>query len=296
MISFFAQEAALETFFLDRFKAELRQRGQAYQIVLASEVSARWVEDNLIHRSLFFSEESLIILQAELLSPEAKAKMAEAQAGLGERVVLLTSPKKDLGKEAVLKDVLDLSLTLTLPPPWEVPKLLDYLATELSYPIAPKIRAYMLDVLDPTVEAFLAALWRLVHSFPNPEEIELELVRELIEKSRVDYYLLAARFARRERGFFDELMGMTIDTVSLGLFFRFMQTYLLKMLDSSYVEKKRSPSKYDRELMALAKGWRPDELIRAMHQFGELEVLAKERSDELEPRMVRLQLQRFSPS
>jgi len=65
------------------------------------------------------------------------------------------------------------------------------------------------------------------------------------------------------------------------------------MIDHSYVEKKRAPSKYDREIMALSKQWRENELLSALHLFGELEVKAKRKDEMLMNDLRMLNFQRY---
>jgi hypothetical protein len=290
VIGFCAQDSMIEHFFIERLKEEYRQRGASFKMLTGNDLTKNWIEQELLQPSLFFQEEVIIVLQAELINADAKALLAQSVELMSERTVLLCSWKKSLSLDERLKNVLSEDHVLMLPPPWDMPKLLDYLALEVDYILPPQVRHLVLDVIEPDVESFVDALLKLKQAASDPRELTLEVARDWLSLSRMDHFEWGARFAKKDKYFFRDLELFDRD---LGHFFRFMQSYLMKMIDHSYVQKKRAPSKFDREIMALSKQWKKNELLSALHLFGELEVKAKRKDEMLWNDLRILSFQRY---
>jgi DNA polymerase III delta subunit len=290
LIAFCAQDSMIEHFFIERLKEDHRQRGVVTKILTGSELTKHWIEQELLQPSLFFQAETLVVLQAEMMSAEAKSTLSAGASLLSDRLVLLCSWKKPLSLDERLKGALSQDHILMLPPPWEMPKLLDYLASEVEYVLPPQVRHLVLDVVEAEVVSFTDALIKLKQASPDPLLLTVETAREWLSLSRMDPFEWGARFAKKDKHFFRDLELFDHD---LGHFFRFMQNYIMKMIDHSYVDKKRAPSKYDREIMALSRQWRENELLSALHLFGELEVKAKRKDEMLLNDLRILNFQRY---
>lgn len=290
VIGFCAQSSQIEHFFLERLKEDHRQRGIVLKMLTGHELSKHWIESELLQPSLFFQAETIIVLQAESINAEAKACLSQHASALNERLLVLCSWKKSLSLDDRLKNVISEDHVLQLPPPWEMPKLLDYLALEVNTILEPRVRHLVLDMIEPEVESYLDALIKLKQASEDPRLLSVEVAREWLSHSRMDPFEWGAKFAKKDKHFFRDLIEVDRD---LAYFFRFMQGYLMKMLDHSYVEKKRSPSKFDREIMALSKQWKNSEMLAALHLFGELEVKAKRKDEMLVNELRTLSFQRF---
>jgi DNA polymerase III delta subunit len=293
IISFMSLDPMLEGFFLNRLKAEFKLSGVHAHFMIGTDLSRDWIRENLQGSSLFFAHEPVVILCGETMSVDSKDALAQASQALSDRVVLLCSSKKNMALDERLKPHIAQELVLNLPPPWEMPKLLDYLADEFGYALAPKVKAYLLEAIEPTIALYCEAINRLKLDSPDPRALTIERAKDLIALKRVDSFEWAARFARKDVSFFHELLDRDPDYVELQLFFRFMQNYFLKMLDPSYLNKKKAPSKFDREIMAFKNQWKEPEIKRALHFFAELEILAKQKHPRLEARLRVEQLQRY---
>ena len=104
---------------------------------------------------------------------------------------------------------------------------------------------------------------------------------------------MAEEFAQKKQTFFSELLRLELADKELIEFFRFMQGHLLKMLDTSYADKKNRLSKYDKALMAHSRLWKDSQLKRAIHHFSELELMAKRKDKTLQEKMRQNYLAQF---
>lgn len=283
----------IEGHFLQRLKAGLKSRERVYQILVGADISKNWVKETFQGPSLFFDDEILIVLRAEDILLEGKQALLEAKEELESRQVLLCSTSKNMAQDERLKKCVAQDFSIIMPPPWDMPKLLDYLALEYNYPLPPAVRTFILDAVEPQVSDFSDAIITLQLESPDPQKLTLERARELIALKRWDYFQWAAQFARKDKRFFCELVSRGLSDKELLSFFRFMQTYLLKMLDPSYLIKKKGPSKFDREIEALAKQWLGPEIVKAMNLFSRLEKKAKEGHFLLETQLKTEHLQRY---
>ncbi len=289
---FHSGDAELERFFLGRLRKRLDQDQQSYQIVMGGDLKADWLIETFTTQSLFFSQESLIILSAELLSKEVRNALKQLELADDPRFILLCVSGKLGNLDELTKEKHITHFALMMPPPWEEIKLLDYLASELSYPLPHLCRQYLLEAIDHTVADFVQAIRLLKLHCPDPLKLTASHWIELLPSKRLEQFQWGVLFAQKKKRFFHELAEKDLDDKELMIFFKFMQSYLLKMMDQSYLQKKKSPSKFDREIQTLALNWGEKELQGALHLFAELEILAKRKDPWLSTRLRQEYLKR----
>lgn len=280
--TFFGLDPYVEALYLKRLRGMLKSNHKDYQIVMGAEVSVDWVEENIIQVGLFSGLQSYIILSAEEMSAAVIKKLASSEYRLENRVLVLSSSKDKQMLESLGKKMKAQMYRIEPPPFWEHHKLLDYLCDECKYPIPMKVQNYLLEALEPNPGALLTAINLLkLHRPDGGETLKIDFVKELIPSEFLERFRLASLYGQKKPQFFKELLEKELAFAQLQEFFSFMQSHLLKMLDPSYMLKKQRPSKYDRELVAQAKGWRADQLKRSIHYFAECELLCKSKDESL---------------
>lgn len=292
-VYFQAYDPYIEAFFTQRFREAFKRQDRELLVLLGSEISTDWVEENLFQVGLFSSHESYLILCVEELSEEVKKKMASAELSLTGRSLVLCSWKGGDPLDKMAKKMKAEVLKVQPPPFWEYDKLLDYLADEMSLPLSFPVKNYLLEALAPTCGEFLEAIKMIKLHADENGHVDLAHVQELIRPGHLKRFELAESFAQKKKNFFDELLKLELEEKELIEFFRFMQGHLLKMLDTSYANKKSRLSKYDKALMAHSRLWKPDQLKRAIHHFSELELMAKRKEKALKEKMRQNYLAQF---
>lgn len=293
VVYFHAFDPYIEAFFTKRLRAAFRHSERELLILLGSELSSDWVEENLHQVGLFSSQESYLVLCAEEMSEEVKKTLSKAPLNLEQRALILCSWKGSESLDKLAKKIQADVVKVQSPPFWEYDKLLDYLADEMQMPLSFPIKSYLLEALAPTCDEFVEAIKMIKLHADEKGHIELAAVQELVRPGHLKRFELAESFAQKKKSFFDELLKLELADKELIEFFRFMQGHLLKMLDTSYAEKKKRLSKYDKALMAHSRLWKPDQLKRAIHHFSELEMMAKKKEKTLKEKMRQNYLAQF---
>lgn len=286
--TFYGLDPYIEVLYLKRLRQMFKDNQRELNILMGSELSVDWVEENLVQVGLFSGAQSYLVLCAEEMSSAVVKKLSSAECQLDQRALVLCSTKDKQMLENLGKKLKAQMFRIEAPPFWENHKFLDYLCDELSYPLPHKIQAYLLEALEPSAGALLSALQLLkLHRPEGGESLRLEFVKELVPSDFLERFRLASLYGQKKPQFFMELLNKDLDFSQLQEFFAFMQGHLLKMLDPSYALKKQRPSKYDRELIAQAKSWRADQLKRSIHYFAECELLCKSKDEALNDKLRR---------
>lgn len=285
-VTFFGLDPYIETLYLKRLRALFKEHQRDLIVLMGSELTVDWVEENLIQVGLFSSTDSFLILCADEMSASVLKKLTSSELSLESKSVIFCSVKDKQMLESLGKKIKAKMFRIEPPPFWDNHKFLDYLCDEMDYPLAHKIQVYLLEALEPTAGPLLTAVQLLkLHRPDGAEKLRLEFVKELIPAVSLERFQLATLYGQRRPQFFPKLLDRDLSFDELREFFSFMQSHLLKMLDPSYALKKQRPSKYDRELMAHAKSWRADQLKRAVHFFAECELMCKSKDEGLKNKL-----------
>lgn len=294
-LTFFGLDPYLEVLYLKRMRSLFKEQQRPIGIIMGSEVTVDWVDENLVQVGLFSGNESYLILCADELSAAVVKKLTSSELSLDHKALILCSTKDKVMLEGLGKKIKAQMLRIESPPFWEQHKFLDYLCDEMSYPLPHKIQSYLLEALEPSAGPWLSAIQLLkLHRPEGGQSLRLELVKELIPADYLERFHLASLYGQKKPQFFSQLLELDLDFDQLREFFVFMQGHLLKMLDPSYALKKQRPTKYDRELMAQAKSWRAEQLRRSIHFFAECELLCKSRDELLKDKLRREYLRQIA--
>ena len=269
---------------------KLKSNGQKFNVVVGSELTPDWLISKFQELDFFSFNQEIqtettnhwLVLNAEDIPNESKKLILAKAIDFSSHVLVLSFAKRnsffdDLGKIDEYQ-----CLKMEEYKFWDTPKYLSFLAEQMAMNIDSSVSQYILDSVPNTTQEFvqvLSKMRRFNQTWTNSQK-QKGLLRELVSKTRVDQFALASKFSQRNKPFFyKSLIETELDFDSLKSLFNFMQGHLLKLYDPSYMYKKPRMTKYDKEVDAHSKLWKKADLLLAVKQFSDFEILAKQKSD-----------------
>lgn len=251
-------------------------------VLMGKDISRDWVEANLMSLTFFGGGESFFVHNAEDIPKEAQELLASGEIDFSSRFFILSFSSDCPFRKKLVDKIDGEHIVINAPPFWEGGKLLDFIADQNQVRLSFDARNYILMAVEHQTADFQTALNMLKLNYPEHSQLTLEQVQSLLKISRLDQFTLASLFScKKKMQFFEHLLNIDNDFDDLRTFFSFMQSHLIKIFDTSYTEKKARPSKYDREIINYSRLWDKDELSGEIRKFGEWEILAKMRSEQL---------------
>jgi hypothetical protein len=244
---------------------------------LGSEITKPWIEEEFLTLSLFGNTDNFFIHQANDISQDAWDLLSSID--LTERTIILSfenelGPWKKMAKEGKI-----FSLIIEEPRFWEFNKLLDFVCTYLRLPLSYESKGWILDSLENDLGSFYNACYLLKMNYPDSSEIQLMDVKELLVLEKLDQFQLASFFSRKKNyEFYSKLIRLEGDFEKMRSFFMFMQSHLIKMLDTSYLNQKSRLTQYDKEIQSTSKLWSSSDLMLGIERFNEWEILSKKKN------------------
>ncbi|MFT6069764.1 MAG: DNA polymerase III delta subunit [Bacteriovoracaceae bacterium] len=252
--------------------------GQSALITSAMEFTPDWIEENILTLSLFGSDQPICVLQAGHLNAATKRFILENDLNDSGRhlIVFMNGDKKFFNEWQ--KKAKGSFLQVEEPMFWEFGKLLTYFADEMSMRLPMNVQNYLLEAVPQKSSDMVNALKSIRLSF-GAGPYQLDQIKTIIPPTRLDQFKLASLLGGKKLTlFYRELEKLQMDPEDQMLFFKFLQGHLLKLIDTSYVDKKPRPSKYDKEILAHGVLWEREELQKLIRSFSELEIDAKTKS------------------
>ncbi|MBT6324794.1 MAG: hypothetical protein HOJ35_02405 [Bdellovibrionales bacterium] len=240
------------------------------------DISTEWIDRNLLSNDLFGAYSHIIIYQSELIPPQSIEIIKESIQHLDNRYLILTSNSKNKNFDKLSKIEKVTSYNIQGPKFWEKSKIIDFLLESSSLSISYDIKNYLVQTLSTEIEDQVNAVNLL--SLNQNTKLTLDKVRYLIRPSKLDSFELSALYSKKNfLAFFKRILisyhqsgSQDIEELS-----RFMQSHLYKILDTTYIDKKNRPTKYDKEILLYSKLWNQKDLLQSMRMFGEMQILAK---------------------
>jgi hypothetical protein len=196
VLYFQASDPYIEAFFTQRLRQSLKNQNRELLILLGTEISSDWVEENLIQVGLFSSQESYLVLCAEDLTEDVKKMMTKSELSMNGRSLILCSWKGNESLDKMSKKMKAEVLKVQPPAFWEYDKLLDYLADEMQMPLSFPVKNYLQEALAPTCGEFVEAIKTIKLHADTDGHIELAHVQELIRPGHLKRFELAEGFAQ----------------------------------------------------------------------------------------------------
>jgi hypothetical protein len=254
--------------------------------VLGSELTIDWFEEEFKTLSLFGTQETYIVLEAQKINSKVQAFIFENISMFDERWILFSfnlSKKLDEWDKKIESGYF---VNVTIPRFWEQTRYFEFLSHHLDFPLNTSVQNFILDRIEQTTESYLKVLNQLKLNFSVSKNLKINEVQDLIEITKFDTFKMASLYGEKKASaFYKNILDFKEDFELLRSFFAFMQGHLFKILDPAYIESKARPSKYDKEILNFSKIWSEKDLLKEMKLFGELEVEAKKRSPDLSQRI-----------
>jgi hypothetical protein len=247
---------------------------------MASEVSKEWIENEFQTLSLFGNSESFFIHQAHDLSSDLLEMLSKVE--VTGRFVLLSFENEQAAWKKLVKEGKVSTLVIESPRFWEFNKLLDFVCSHLRLPLSYESKSWILDALENNLVTFYNACCLIKINHPEAREVGINEVKELLTLEKLDQFKLASLLGRKKyQEFFEKLINLQGDFDKMRGFFMFMQSHLVKMVDTSYLSKKQRLTQYDKDLQSTAKIWKIHDLMREIERFNQWELLSKKKDTQL---------------
>ena len=260
--------------------------GDHLHILSGSEITVEWLEENIKGLDLFSTNSSYLVLQADQMSKKVKDFILEEMEDWGERYFILVFHGDLKYMEKLAKKNKGEFYKIEAPRFWEAQKLLQFLCEQTHIQLSYDIQSYIVEAIPNQAGDFIGALKTIALHFPKGQKMELKKVKEILHTQRLDQFVMASNFCERKwQKFYPSLIDGEFDFDTLRTFFAFMQGHLHKVADTSYTQGKSRLSKYDNQILAHAKMWKAGDLREEMRFFGELEILAKQKSHTLQTKL-----------
>ena len=172
---------------------------------------------------------------------------------------------------------------------------MDFVCHYLRLPLSYDSKGWILESLENNLGSFYDACYLLRINYPEASEIKLSQVKELLVLEKLDQFQLASLFSRKKhQDFYHKLIGLEGDFEKMRSFFMFMQSHLIKLIDTSYLTQKTRLTQYDKEVQSTSKLWSTSDLNTYLELFNHWEILSKKKSSLLWTEIKLHQLRTFS--
>ena len=256
-----------------------------FSVLWGRDVSFDWFRDNIVNSSLFSTQGKYLIYDSEHIGTEVKQAILEHRDWEDKGILLCFSKKEGFFKEL---SKLSGAGCVHIEPPrfWEGEKLLKFLCEQMKVPMSHDAKSYFLDAVPFKIRDFIQTLKFLSLNVPQEGELSRKMVEELVEPKELNLFVLASFLSSKKfEEFYGRLVKKRVNYDTYRSVFSFMQTHLLKLGDTGYMEKKSRLSKYDREILTYSKCWSEDEIRMQLRGMGEWEIRAKMRDPFLVSRL-----------
>lgn len=243
---------------------------------MAPEINRGWIEEEFQTLSLFGSQDSFFIHQAQDLSADVLELLTSLD--ITGRFVLLSFESENAAWKKLVKEGKVETLQVEAPKFWEPNKLLDFVCNYLKLPLSFDSKGWVLDSIENNLGAFYNSLALVKLNYPEAREVGVKEVRELLQVEKLDQFALSSLFCRKKRSeFFFKVLSLEGDFDKMRSLFNFMQSHLIKVLDPSYLAQKPRLTSYDKDIQSTARLWKPQELLQAIEEFNRWEILSKKK-------------------
>jgi hypothetical protein len=243
---------------------------------MAPEVTKSWIEEEFQTLSLFGTQDSFFIHQAQDLPADILELLTSLD--ISGRFVLLSFESEGTTWKKLQKEGKITSLQVEPPKFWEPNKLLDFVCNYLKLPLSYEAKGWILDSLENNLGTFYNSLSLIKLNHPESKEVGLKEVQELLLVEKLDQFALASLFCRKKRlEFFQKVIQLQGDFDKMRSLFMFMQSHLIKVMDPSYLSQKPRLTSYDKDIQSTSRLWKDHEILDALSEFNRWEILSKKK-------------------
>jgi len=267
-------------------------------VLLGHEVNTSWIDDNFRSLGLFGNEESFLIHGAEELSEDVMEALSNPEELiLNGRYLILNFHKDNKSFKKLQKSKSEFveTIQITAPAFWEEKQLLDYLSQEHNLRLSKEVQDSILTQIPFDIASYSHFLEQLSLNFPGDDLVtDVKAVQSLMDESKLDQFELLELFATKKmRPFYTKFLQAIQSGNEIIPLLYLMQGHFIKLYDTSYLDSKSKLTKYDRGIQTQSKLWSKADIFKVNDYLGELLILAKKKSDNLEVRVKKDQLRLF---
>lgn len=260
---------------------------------VGSEITKTWVEEEFLTLSLFGNVDNFFVHQSNDINSEVWDLLSNVE--INNRIVVLNFENDSGIWKKLIKEGKISSLIIEEPRFWEFNKLLDFVCHYLRLPLSFESKGWILESLENNLGSFYDACYLLKINYPDVSEIKLSQVKEILVLEKLDQFQLASLFSRKKhQDFYNKLINLEGDFEKMRSFFMFMQSHLIKLIDTSYLTQKSRLTQYDKEVQSTSKLWSTSDLRAYLELFNHWEILSKKKNSSLWTEIKLRQLRTFS--
>ena len=273
-------------FFL--FKTYLKEKhslSSDIAVKLGTEINTEWIENEFKTLSFFNEDNDIIIHDSEGIQAAAQEMLLRPEElSLESRVVLVNFSKKNtfFNKVSKLENPHVKIVEIIEPFFWEEMMVLDFLQEHLKVYLSFPAKNYIKDHIPFGLKDYYDAFQMIKLNFPASKELGPDDIASLISLQKTDPFELAEYFGGKKlKAFYQKLLSYEQAGHDLIGMISFVQSHMIKVYDTSYAEKKKKLSKYDKLVMAQSKLWSKDQINRSMNYLGKLLIALKSKDSML---------------
>lgn len=286
-----------DPFYMQIIKSRLKNnyfQDDELKVSIGSELSSTWVEDNFLSLGLFGNSESYYVLNAEDIKDNTVESFERAEEFIldGRILVLVFNKDSKLFKKLAKSKAENIeTVQITAPAFWEDKNLLNFLCEEKKINLPINLKSWILSEVTFSSVEYSLILDRIKINFTDFQGLAAADLATLIGAKKIDQFHIVELLARKNMpGFYKSFIEVIESGQDLFQLLYLMQSHFIKMFDTSYTEEKKKLSKYDQGIISQSKNWEKKDIIKVIDYMGELLILAKSKSNQLERRVKSDQL------
>lgn len=265
-----------------RKKLKSKEGISQWKLLGAGDITEPWIEENFMMLSLFSESFPFVVLDAQKVPDKILEKLLEALGTTDRKVFFFSESQLDKKKKEKLaqKDSL-LFYEVKAPPFWDMDKLISSYFRWEGKSLTTEACDLIHSRLGPGFSEIENAFHICKINFPTQEQIGRDDLDSLFESQ---YYIhrfeLANLFNEKKLlEFWGLLLKTEVDKEEWRLFFAFMISHVLKIIDPGYSGKKKKLSRYDRSILMAHKKWNTRQLDYMLKHFSEFILMIKQNKE-----------------
>jgi DNA polymerase III delta subunit len=249
---------------------------QAIHYKFGAEITLAWLQDEFVNLSLFNSQESFFIHHAHEMSQDCQELVCKLE--ITGRFLILSFPADNQSFKKIEKDKKTEYIKIDSPKFWENNKLLDFIIAYYRLRLSYDAKNWILSNIENDLISFSNSCTHLKLNYFDKNEIDLAMVKDLLQTEKLDHFHLASLLAKKKfKEFYELILKFEGDYERVRMVFMFLQSHLLKISDPSYLNKKSKLSQYDKEIQSCSIHWRLEQIIEKVEMFNLWEIMAKKK-------------------
>lgn len=268
---FYHQDASSEYFITRKIREQKKQ--QDWIVFQGAEVKIDWLEDRLLGLDLFGASENILILEGNSLGAQELDFFIANYHALQERYILIHFNKN----KAVLNKKLGKNIPLHVIdsiPFWKVQEAIEYFCHELDFSLSFSQR----QILSQYVEESYDGIYQRLLWLKNQQLLDIDdasFQKYLQSFLQVDPFALADDLNLKKIDPFFLKLSQEASYKEMEKLIAFSISHLLKISEISYLEGKKSLSKYDQKIQKAHQLWRRGEIAWVLKSLAELQKVSR---------------------